>query len=160
MYTITFHYKCYSLIYFNICGVILFCGSVTRWVNHCYPSVSLLSHKVFLSAICTSFCVSESCFSSRNPTPGILINRPNGSDVYKGVPKDYIGEVSASVHFYKRSTDFNIFQTIVWRGFSAESKLCGLMCLLLQDVTPENFLAVLKGDASKVKGGSGKVLKR
>lgn len=30
----------------------------------------------------------------------------------------------------------------------------------LQDVTPENFLAVLKGDASKVKGGSGKVLKR
>lgn len=47
MYTITFHYKCYSLIYFNICGVILFCGSVTRWVNHCYPSVSLLSHKVF-----------------------------------------------------------------------------------------------------------------
>lgn len=34
------------------------------------------------------------------------------------------------------------------------------MCLLFQDVTPENFLAVLKGDASKVKGGSGKVLKR
>ncbi|XP_063354101.1 legumain [Pelmatolapia mariae] len=57
--------------------------------------------------------------NEQNPTPGILINRPNGSDVYKGVPKDYIGE----------------------------------------DVTPENFLAVLKGDASKVKGGSGKVLK-
>ncbi|XP_053191900.1 legumain [Scomber japonicus] len=54
-----------------------------------------------------------------NPTPGILINRPNGTDVYKGVVKDYTGD----------------------------------------DVTPENFLAVLEGDASKVKGGSGKVLK-
>ncbi|KAG7229176.1 hypothetical protein INR49_013119 [Caranx melampygus] len=57
--------------------------------------------------------------SQDNPTPGILINRPNGTDVYKGVPKDYTGE----------------------------------------DVTPENFLAVLKGDSSKIKGGSGKVLK-
>ncbi|XP_071354904.1 legumain [Trachinotus anak] len=57
--------------------------------------------------------------SQDNPTPGILINRPNGTDVYKGVPKDYTGEA----------------------------------------VTPENFLAVLKGDSSKIKGGSGKVLK-
>uniref|UniRef100_A0A667ZRP0 Legumain n=1 Tax=Myripristis murdjan TaxID=586833 RepID=A0A667ZRP0_9TELE len=57
--------------------------------------------------------------SSENPTPGILINRPNGSDVYKGVPKDYTGE----------------------------------------EVNPENFLAVLRGDSSAVKGGSGKVLK-
>ncbi|KAK3573968.1 hypothetical protein QTP86_034118 [Hemibagrus guttatus] len=57
--------------------------------------------------------------SEENPTRGVIINRPNGSDVYKGVLKDYIGD----------------------------------------DVTPENFLAVLKGDASGVKGGSGKVLK-
>ncbi|KAF7653654.1 hypothetical protein LDENG_00080260 [Lucifuga dentata] len=57
--------------------------------------------------------------NEQNPTPGILINRPGGDDVYKGVPKDYTGK----------------------------------------DVTPENFLAVLKGDSSKVKGGSGKVIK-
>ncbi|XP_056152453.1 legumain [Lampris incognitus] len=57
--------------------------------------------------------------AEQNPTPGILINRPNGTDVYKGVPKDYTGEA----------------------------------------VTPDNFLAVLKGDVSNVKGGSGKVLK-
>uniref|UniRef100_A0A1A8IRC4 Legumain n=1 Tax=Nothobranchius kuhntae TaxID=321403 RepID=A0A1A8IRC4_NOTKU len=57
--------------------------------------------------------------NEQNPTPGVVINRPNGTDVYKGVPKDYTGE----------------------------------------DVTPENFLAVLTGDSSKVKGGSGKVLK-
>ncbi|XP_065727041.1 legumain isoform X1 [Phocoena phocoena] len=58
--------------------------------------------------------------SEDNPTPGIVINRPNGSDVYEGVLKDYTGE----------------------------------------DVTPQNFLAVLRGDAEAVKGkGSGKVLK-
>ncbi|KAJ8411924.1 hypothetical protein AAFF_G00155620 [Aldrovandia affinis] len=57
--------------------------------------------------------------SEDNPTPGIVINRPNGTDVYKGVLKDYTGDA----------------------------------------VTPDNFLAVLKGDAASVKGGSGKVLK-
>ncbi|KAL0969440.1 hypothetical protein UPYG_G00227400 [Umbra pygmaea] len=57
--------------------------------------------------------------NEQNPTPGELINRPNGTDVYKGVPKDYTAE----------------------------------------DVTPSNFLAVLKGDSGSIKGGSGKVLK-
>merc|ERR1719516_176344 len=28
-------------------------------------------------------------FNPRNPTPGKIINHPNGTDVYKGVPKDY-----------------------------------------------------------------------
>lgn len=27
-----------------------------------------------------------------NPRPGVVINSPNGSDVYAGVPKDYTGE--------------------------------------------------------------------
>lgn len=27
----------------------------------------------------------------RNPTPGKIINRPDGDDVYHGVPKDYSG---------------------------------------------------------------------
>nr|XP_045011331.1 legumain [Jaculus jaculus] len=58
--------------------------------------------------------------SEDNPTPGIVINRPNGTDVYKGVLKDYTGE----------------------------------------DVTAQNFLAVLRGDAEAVRGkGSGKVLR-
>ncbi|XP_012993003.1 legumain [Esox lucius] len=34
-----------------------------------------------------------------NPTPGELINRPNGTDVYKGVPKDYIGEAVTPSNF-------------------------------------------------------------
>ncbi|MGH0179834.1 UNVERIFIED_CONTAM: hypothetical protein FKN15_022378 [Acipenser sinensis] len=31
--------------------------------------------------------------NEENPTKGIVINRPNGTDVYKGVVKDYIGEL-------------------------------------------------------------------
>jgi len=36
-----------------------------------------------------------------NPTPGILINHPNGSDVYHGVPKDYTGETVTPQNFLK-----------------------------------------------------------
>ncbi|XP_042908680.1 legumain isoform X2 [Parasteatoda tepidariorum] len=58
--------------------------------------------------------------NSENPTPGIVINHPNGHDVYKGVPHDYTGDA----------------------------------------VTPENFMAVLRGDKKALNGaGSGKVLK-
>ncbi|XP_069947483.1 legumain [Cherax quadricarinatus] len=56
----------------------------------------------------------------QNPTPGVIINRPDGPNVYDGVPKDYIG----------------------------------------RDVTPGNFLKVLRGDAEGLRGvGSGRVLK-
>ncbi|XP_069947465.1 legumain [Cherax quadricarinatus] len=58
--------------------------------------------------------------NKQNPTPGVIINRPEGPNVYDGVPKDYTG----------------------------------------RDVTPENFLKVLSGDAKGLRGvGSGKVLK-
>ncbi|KAB1217056.1 Vacuolar-processing enzyme [Morella rubra] len=53
-----------------------------------------------------------------NPRPGIIINHPQGDDIYAGVPKDYTGE----------------------------------------HVTAENLYAVLLGNKSAVKGGSGKVL--
>ncbi|CAG2166989.1 unnamed protein product [Oppiella nova] len=59
--------------------------------------------------------------SSKNPTPGVVINRVGGKDVYKTpyeVPKHYIGK----------------------------------------DVTPENFLGILKGDEKLEKGGK-KVVK-
>ncbi|XP_077993331.1 legumain-like [Glandiceps talaboti] len=54
-----------------------------------------------------------------NPTPNIIINRPNGTDVYGGVVKDYTG----------------------------------------MDVTPDNFLNILQGNAAAMQGiGSGKVI--
>ncbi|PNT54091.2 hypothetical protein POPTR_001G119800v4 [Populus trichocarpa] len=53
-----------------------------------------------------------------NPRPGVIINHPQGDDVYAGVPKDYTGE----------------------------------------QVNTENLYAVLLGNKSAVKGGSGKVV--
>ncbi|XVE91133.1 hypothetical protein DITRI_Ditri20bG0130300 [Diplodiscus trichospermus] len=38
------------------------------------------------------FMYDDIAFSVDNPRPGIIINKPEGNDVYKGVPKDYIGE--------------------------------------------------------------------
>ncbi|XP_016398710.1 legumain-like [Sinocyclocheilus rhinocerous] len=57
-------------------------------------------------------------YNMKNPHPGTIINKPNGLNVYAGVPKDYTGE----------------------------------------DVTPENFLAALKGDRRAVKKRSPKVI--
>uniref|UniRef100_A0A0A9W6A0 legumain n=1 Tax=Lygus hesperus TaxID=30085 RepID=A0A0A9W6A0_LYGHE len=54
-----------------------------------------------------------------NPTPGKLINKPNGTDVYAGVKIDYRGK----------------------------------------DVNPKNFLNILKGNRTELKGiGSGRVI--
>ncbi|KAK4353340.1 hypothetical protein RND71_028858 [Anisodus tanguticus] len=35
-----------------------------------------------------------------NPRPGVIINSPYGHDVYKGVPKDYVGEDVNAKNFY------------------------------------------------------------
>ncbi|XLR69662.1 hypothetical protein S83_020334 [Arachis hypogaea] len=35
-----------------------------------------------------------------NPRPGVIINHPNGSDVYKGVPKDYTGNYTTAENLY------------------------------------------------------------
>nr|P49045.1 RecName: Full=Vacuolar-processing enzyme; Short=VPE; Flags: Precursor [Glycine max]BAA06030.1 cysteine proteinase [Glycine max] len=53
-----------------------------------------------------------------NPRHGVIINHPEGEDLYAGVPKDYTGD----------------------------------------NVTTENLFAVILGDKSKLKGGSGKVI--
>jgi len=40
-------------------------------------------------------------YNEENPTKGIIINQPNGSDVYGGVLKDYTGESVNSTNFLK-----------------------------------------------------------
>jgi legumain len=37
--------------------------------------------------------------NAENPTKGVIINHPNGQDVYKGVPKDYIGKTVTPKNF-------------------------------------------------------------
>nr|XP_027081929.1 legumain-like isoform X1 [Coffea arabica] len=38
--------------------------------------------------------------NQENPKPGVIINRPHGDDVYKGVPKDYTGKHANTQNFY------------------------------------------------------------
>ncbi|MED6123788.1 hypothetical protein PIB30_052726 [Stylosanthes scabra] len=38
--------------------------------------------------------------NTQNPKPGTIINKPNGPDVYKGVPKDYTGMDTNAQNFY------------------------------------------------------------
>ncbi|XP_030551236.1 vacuolar-processing enzyme-like isoform X3 [Rhodamnia argentea] len=38
--------------------------------------------------------------NEENPTKGIIINKPNGPDVYHGVPKDYTGDETTAANLY------------------------------------------------------------
>lgn len=64
------------------------------------------------------FMYDDIAYNEENPRPGVIINSPHGEDVYKGVPKDYVGD----------------------------------------DVTVDNFFAVLLGNKTAIRGGSGKVV--
>ncbi|XP_020099008.1 vacuolar-processing enzyme-like [Ananas comosus] len=64
------------------------------------------------------FMYDDIAYNEENPRPGVIINHPQGGDVYAGVPKDYVGE----------------------------------------DVTVNNFFAVLLGNKTALTGGSGKVV--
>ncbi|KAM7253844.1 hypothetical protein ACFE04_031526 [Oxalis oulophora] len=46
------------------------------------------------------FMYDDIAHDPENPTPGVIINKPNGPDVYKGVPKDYTGEHCTAKNFY------------------------------------------------------------
>lgn len=48
-----------------------------------------------------------------NPTKGVIINKPGGHDVYKGVPKDYTGEdVTPAVRTDVKRVNNSYIQTI------------------------------------------------
>ncbi|XP_068647170.1 vacuolar-processing enzyme-like [Aristolochia californica] len=64
------------------------------------------------------FMYDDIAYNVENPHPGIIINHPQGEDVYAGVPKDYVGD----------------------------------------EVTVNNFIAVLLGNKTALTGGSGKVI--
>uniref|UniRef100_A0A7N2KR98 Legumain prodomain domain-containing protein n=1 Tax=Quercus lobata TaxID=97700 RepID=A0A7N2KR98_QUELO len=56
------------------------------------------------------FMYDDIAFDRENPRPGVIINSPNGSDVYHGVPKDYTG---------KHVTAHNFFAVILGNNRSA-----------------------------------------
>ncbi|KAK9929901.1 hypothetical protein M0R45_026971 [Rubus argutus] len=39
-------------------------------------------------------------FNLENPRPGVIINKPNGRDIYKGFMQDYTGDEVDSHNFY------------------------------------------------------------
>ncbi|KAJ4826192.1 hypothetical protein Tsubulata_023781 [Turnera subulata] len=45
------------------------------------------------------FMYDDIAFNVENPRPGTIINKPNGQDVYAGVPKDYTGENCTAENF-------------------------------------------------------------
>ncbi|KAK8504327.1 hypothetical protein V6N13_062677 [Hibiscus sabdariffa] len=45
------------------------------------------------------FMYDDIAFHEDNPRPGTIINHPDGTDVYKGVPKDYTGENASVENF-------------------------------------------------------------
>ncbi|KAH0642381.1 hypothetical protein KY290_033976 [Solanum tuberosum] len=46
------------------------------------------------------FMYDDIAYNSENPRPGVIINKPHGPDVYKGVPKDYTGKNCNAQNFY------------------------------------------------------------
>ena len=75
-------------------------------------------------------------YSPDNPHKGEIYNQPGGENVYAGVKKGF-------KHWYLYFSSWSVLY-IDYTG---------------EDVTAENFLAVLKGDKGAVEGkGSGKVL--
>ncbi|KAF5452857.1 hypothetical protein F2P56_027815 [Juglans regia] len=46
------------------------------------------------------FMYDDIAFHSSNPRPGVIINKPNGDDVYEGVPKDYTRLDANAPNFY------------------------------------------------------------
>ncbi|KAF8007652.1 hypothetical protein BT93_K1600 [Corymbia citriodora subsp. variegata] len=46
------------------------------------------------------FMYDDIAHSKYNPTKGIIINKPNGHDVYHGVPKDYTGHATTAANLY------------------------------------------------------------
>nr|BAA76745.1 asparaginyl endopeptidase (VmPE-1A) [Vigna mungo] len=46
------------------------------------------------------FMYDDIAFNWDNPRPGVIINKPDGDDVYEGVPKDYTGEDATAHNFY------------------------------------------------------------
>jgi legumain len=83
--------------------------------------------------------------NSANPRPGVIINNPNGSDVYAGVPKvrEWAGVPPSSC-------------TSV--ASISPNQECGMQDYTGKDVNVKNFLAVLLGNNSALTGGSGKVV--
>ncbi|KAK4730059.1 hypothetical protein R3W88_023047 [Solanum pinnatisectum] len=72
---------------------VLVAGS-SDWYNYRHQKGSLKDEHIIV------FMYDDIAYNSENPRPGVIINKPHGPDVYKGVPKDYTGKYCNSQNFY------------------------------------------------------------
>lgn len=127
------------------------CGSGRHLISESFINVLVSIFFFFL------FCKSESCFLF------LFFQKPHPRGYYQ--PAQRLRRLPRRPQRLHRGCECDVaashepFGSTVDRLFEA-AFLDLWLGVSPQDVTPQNFLAVLKGDASKVKGGSGKVLKR
>jgi len=76
-------------------------------------------------------------FHTSNPTPGVVVHTPNGSNVYTGVPNDYIGDHVTPEVFEIKSNYYIIL----------------ILNFLLLFKIKQNFLGVLKGEKILQRNG-------
>ena len=91
----------------------------------------------------------------------------NGPNVYPGVPHDYTKEVCITHQLchipWTAYVDWSLFDVLMEESSQGRflHNIHCIMHLFTQEVTPENFLNVLQGNAEAMSGvGSGKVLSR
>ncbi|RRT71782.1 hypothetical protein B296_00023313 [Ensete ventricosum] len=103
-----------------------------------------------------------------NPRQGVIINHPQGQDVYAGVPKVHAHQWDSSVFVIlnlsldsRELVDFLVRPSLLCRGRNGQRTLGLSRCLqdyTKEQVTTKNLYAVLLGDRSAIEGGSGKVI--
>ncbi|CAG2175095.1 unnamed protein product, partial [Oppiella nova] len=76
---------------------ILLCAGSNGWYNYADQAIVYKAWHLFRSYGIPEeniiiFHYDDIANNKANPTPGIVINDFNGTDVYKGVPKDYVGK--------------------------------------------------------------------
>lgn len=132
-------------------------GGVTWPVNHLSHARSLC--KRVLSASCTSVCKSKSCFCSQQPNSGSIDQQAERHRRVQGSSQrlHWRGQrISANIS--TNSCSFmNVFAELFTCLHPGGLFIAHFLTCDRQDVTPQNFLAVLSGKSSKAKG---KVLKR
>ncbi|CAG2172754.1 unnamed protein product [Oppiella nova] len=76
---------------------IVLCAGSNDWFNYADQAIVYRAYHLFRSYGIPEeniiiFHYDDIAYNKQNPTPGIVINEYNGTDVYKGVPKDYTGK--------------------------------------------------------------------
>lgn len=64
-----------------------------------FPADKIIVHIAVCLLTCKVMMFDDIAHSPSNPTPGVIINKPNGTNVYDGVTKDYTGAQVTAANF-------------------------------------------------------------